>query len=94
MIQNDVQRFCENRRIEDRVPIKLLHKNVNLISLKQRRCKQLLALIIKCQKLLVILLLQQGILGYIKKSVFRVEPRFGTKYSNSPFYKGTKLWDT
>ena len=27
------------------------------------------------------------------KYVFKVETKIGTKYSNSPYYKGTLLWD-
>ena len=27
------------------------------------------------------------------KYVFRIDSKLGTKYSNSPYYKGTKLWD-
>ena len=28
-----------------------------------------------------------------EKGVFRIDSKVGTKYSNSPFYKGVKLWD-
>ena len=47
MIQNDILRFCENKRLEDRVPIEILHKNAYLVSLEQRRVKQLLFIMYK-----------------------------------------------
>ena len=28
------------------------------------------------------------------KYVFKIDTKIGTKYAMSPFYKGTKLWDT
>ena len=50
VIQNDVLRFCENKRLEDRFSIEVLHKNAKLITLEQRRCKQLLSLLYKMSK--------------------------------------------
>ena len=44
VIHNDVLRFCENKRLEDRVSIELLHKNGKLISLEQQREQQLLSI--------------------------------------------------
>ena len=37
IIQNDVLRFCENKRLQDKVSIELLHQNAKLVSLEQRR---------------------------------------------------------
>ena len=44
VIQNDVLRFCDNKKLEDKISIELLHKKAKLSSLEQRRYKQLLCL--------------------------------------------------
>ena len=41
IIQNDVLRFCEGKKLEDKIPIEVLHKKAKLTSLEQRRCYQL-----------------------------------------------------
>ena len=93
VMQNDVLRFCENKRLEDRVSIELLHKNANLISLEQRRTKQLLILMYKKSKSLENRALANRPTRMHNKYVFKTENRVGTKYSNNPYYKGSKLWD-
>ena len=47
VIQNDVLRFCENSQREDRISLDVMHNKVKLISLEQRRCKQVLSLMFK-----------------------------------------------
>ena len=42
VIQDDVLRIFENKQLEDRVAIELLHKKANLVSREQRHVKQLL----------------------------------------------------
>ena len=50
VIQNDVLRFCENSQREDRISLDVMHNKVKLISLEQRRCKQVLSLMFKLSK--------------------------------------------
>ena len=50
VIQNDVLRFCNNNRREDRVLLNEMHKNANLVSFEQRRCVQILSLMYKLSK--------------------------------------------
>ena len=47
IIQNDVLRFCENKILEDRISIDVIHKSANLSSLEQRRVNQLLGIMYK-----------------------------------------------
>ena len=44
IIQNDVLRFCKNVQMLDMVSVAKIHDSVNLLSLEQRRQKQLLNL--------------------------------------------------
>ena len=94
VIQNDILRFCENKRLKDRMSIEILHKNARLISLEQRRCKQLLSLLYKLSKDPVNVVVPARNTRRHDKTVFRVDNKIGTKYATSPYYKGTKLWDT
>ena len=50
IIQNDILRFCDNKRLQDHVSNDLLHKKANLLTLEQRRVKQLLLLMHKLSK--------------------------------------------
>ena len=50
-MQNDILRFCENKKLEDKISIEMLHKNARLLSLEQRRIKQILSLMYKLSKL-------------------------------------------
>ena len=93
IIQNDVLRFCENKKMEDRVTIENLHKKANLLSLEQRRIKQDLALMYKLSKNVVNRKIHTRETRAANKYVFRIDSKIGNKYINSPFYKGTKLWD-
>ena len=93
-MQNDVLRFVKNVRIKDMISRVQLHKEARLLSHEQRREKQLLILMYK--------LSQKGILRKIthratrlqENYVFKIDTKIGRKYENSPFYIGTKLWDS
>ena len=93
VIQNDVLRFCEKKKLEDHISIELLHKNGNLISLEQRRVKQLLAIMYKLAKNPDNIVVPARNTRRHDKKVFRVDNKIGTKYAKSPFYIGTKIWD-
>ena len=93
IIQNDVLRFCENKRLEDKIPIEQLHKRSNLINLEQRRVNQVLVIMYKLSRIPVNIVVPNRATRLHEKRVFRIDSKIGTKYSNSPFYKGAKLWD-
>ena len=93
VMQNDILRFCENKKLEDRISIDNLHKNANLLSLEQRRVKQNLILMYKLSKYAENRAPVNRITRRQMKFVFRTDTRIGTKYATSPYYKGTLLWD-
>ena len=70
-----------------------LHKEAKLLSLEQRREKQLLILMYKlsqkgmCRKVTNRPTRQQ------EKYVFKTDTKIGNKYEKSAYYIGTKLWD-
>ena len=93
VMQNDVLRFCENKKLEDRISLDKLHEKAHLISLEQRRAKQTLILMYKLSKNEINRKVPARITRAGNKFIFRVDTKIGTKYANSPFYKGTLLWD-
>ena len=96
VIQNDVLRFCDNKKLEDKVSVELLHKKAKLTSLEQRRCKQLrniLCLMYKISKNNNNVVVPNRLTRRQMKTVFRIDRKIRTKYACSPYYKGTKLWD-
>ena len=92
-IQNDILRICNGTRIVDRVSTELLHNKAKLLSLNQRRQKQLLILMYIYSKEDNVQLIPARNTHNANKFVFKTETKIGTKYENSPFYKGTKLWN-
>ena len=93
VIQNDVLRFCDNKKLEDKISVELLHKKANLSSLEQRRCKQILCLMYKISSNNNNIVVPNRLTRRQMKTVFRIDRKIGTKYASSPYYKGTKLWD-
>ena len=93
IMQNDILRICENKKLEDRISIEDLHKKAKILSLEQRRAKQLLILMYKLSKNDENRAIANHITRKHTKYVFKVETKIGTKYSNSPYYKGTLLWE-
>ena len=93
IIQNDVLRFCNNNKREDRVHLDEMHSKAKLISLEQRRCKHILSLMYKLSKNEVNRKSGVRRTRQYEKYVFQTDTKIGTKYASSPFYKGTKLWD-
>ena len=92
--QNDILRICNNSRLVDRVSIPKLHKKAHLLSLKQRWEKQLLSLMYIYSTKENVRLVRDRVTRNIDKFVFKTETRIGTKYENSPFYRGTILWNS
>ena len=93
VIQNDVLRFCDNEKLEDKVLIEILQKKAKLVSLEQRRCKQLLSLMYKISKEANNIVIPARNTRMHAKVVFRLDRKIGTKYSCIPYYKGTILWN-
>ena len=92
-IQNDILRICNGTRVVDRVSTEILHNKAKLLSLNQRRQKQLLTLMYIYSKEDNVQLIPVRNTRNANKFVFKTETKIGTKYENSPFYKGTKLWN-
>ena len=93
-LQNDALRICFNVKMRDRVSIVQMHLRANLLSLEQRRQKQLLNLmfIYKLRHVNI-----RRIHGRNTRAAnvysFTRERYHNNKYKNSPFYKGALLWD-
>ena len=93
-LQNHALRICYNVRIRDRVSIAQMHSQSNLLSLEQRRKKQLLGLMF---------IYKHRHLDVARVHIHRtqaalvfsfVRERYNcVKYRNSPYYKGALLWD-
>ena len=89
----DVLRFAKNVRIKDMISRIELHREAKLMSLCQRREKQLLILMYKLSKKGILLKITNRATRQQEKYVFRTETKIGKKYEESPYYQGTKLWD-
>ena len=93
VMQNDVLRICNNSKLADRISIELLHKKANLLSLEQRREKQVLMLMYLYSQHDNVRKICARETRSTNKFIFKTDTKVGTKYENSPFYKGTKLWN-
>ena len=93
VVQNDALRFCKNIQMLDKISIPKIHDSVSLLSLEQRRQKQLLNLMFiqasegKARVVTNVNTRRQT------KYVFKTDVKIGKKYQRSPFYLGTILWD-
>ena len=80
-------------RLLDRIEIDRLHSECKIIGLEQRRRKQLLRLMYihsrNCDNIKV----HVRITRTVEKLIFKKATKCTGKYINSPFYKGTLLWD-
>ena len=94
-LQNNALRTCYNVRLWDRISIVDMHRRARLLSLEQRRQKQLLCLmfIYKTRHASI-----RRVHGRNTRAAnvysFTRERCQNVKYKNSPFYKGALLWDT
>ena len=94
ILQNDALRASLNVKRRDRISIRNLHRNVNLLSLDQRRKFQLLSLMfIHKKNHNVQRPFNRATRGPDRYS-FHLERYNNVKYKNSPYYKGSELWDT
>ena len=92
-MQNDVLRICNNSKLADRISIEFLHKKANLLSLEQRREKQVLMLMYLYSQKDNVRKICARETRSTNKCIFKTDTKVGTKYENSPFYRGTKLWN-
>ena len=93
VVQNDALRFCENIHLLDKISIPKIHDSVRLLSLEQRRQKQVLNLMFnqarkgKSRSVTNVNTRSQA------KYVFKTDVKIGKKYEKSPFFLGTILWN-
>ena len=94
-LQNDSLRICFNVRLRDRIAIDVMHRQAKLLSLEQRRRKQLLSLmfIYKNRHEDIRRVHARNTRGADVYSFIR-ERYNNVKYKNSPYYKGSLLWDS
>ena len=92
-VQNDALRYCKGIHLLDKISIEKIHNSVKLLSLEQRRQKQLLNIMfiqsIKGKSRAVINVNTRSQAKY----VFKVDTNMGTKYKKLPYYLGTILSD-
>ena len=91
--QNDILRICCKVTLHEHVSIKELHKRCKIISIEQHMQKQLLWLMYIDSRNVDNRKINQRDLRSGNKFIFKVDTKIGTKYQNSPFYKGTILWN-
>ena len=91
VLQNNALRICFNVRLRDMVSVERMHNRAKLLSLDQRRQKQVLFL----------LFIHKGRCTGIRRIHARNiraanvhKSSHNVKYKNSPYYKGSLLWDT
>ena len=80
-------------RLLDRVQIDRLHFECKIKGLEQRRHKQLLRLMYIHSRNIDNIKIHVRITRTAEKLVFKKATECTGKYINSPFYKGTLLWD-
>ena len=94
ILQNDALRICFNVKLRDRVSVVRMHQRARLISLEQRRQKQLLNLMfIYKNRHVNIRRVHARNTRAANLYSFTRERYHNNKYKNSPFYKGAILWD-
>ena len=94
VIQNDALQTCYNVRLRDRMSVKKLHGEAKLLSLDQRRIIQLLSLMFNHK-------IQYNARRPVVRNTqnaerysFYTECYNNVKYKNSPYFKGSHIWDT
>ena len=94
ILQNDALRTCYNVRRRDRMSIKKLHAEAKLLSLNQRRIIQLLALMYNHRKRHNVRRPAVRVTRNADRFTFYTERYDNVKYKNSPYFKGSELWNT
>ena len=94
VLQNNALRMCKRYRLLDRIEIDRLHHECTIIGLEQRRRIQLLRLMYLHSTVEGNIKVPQRVTRNNTKLVFNTATRCTGKYLNSPFYKGTVLWNS
>ena len=76
------------------MPIRKLHAEANLLSLDQRRIIQLLALMYNHKKRHTVRRPTVRVTRNANRFTFYTEHYNNVKYKNSPYFKGSELWNT
>ena len=93
VLQSDALRNCYSVRRKDKVSIKTLHTKAKLLSLDQRRQKQLLSLMYIHKNSSDVARIHNRNTRGADRYHFYLERYNTVKYKNSPYYKGSELWD-
>ena len=93
VLQNDGLRVCHRVHRSDRISIAGLHKDAKLLSLDQRRKIQLLSLMYKHKSNYNAQYIFPRATRGANRFKFDLERYKVVKYKNSPYYKGSELWD-
>ena len=95
ILQNNALRICYNVRLRDKVLIERMHNQANLLSLDQRRQKQVLLLLfiyknrhVNARRVHARNTRAAEVYSFVRERYHNI------KYKNSPYYKGSLLWDT
>ena len=91
VMQNDALRFCNGLKLLDMMPVALLHNSVHLLSLEQRRQKQVLKIMFIQAKKGRSRVVTNVNTRSQTKYVFKTETEIGRKYEKSSYYLGTIL---
>ena len=92
-LQNNALRVCKRYYLRDRIRIDNLHRECNILGLEQRRRKQLLRLMYLHSKKEQNVKKPVRLTRAITKIIFSTPAKCTRKYLNSPFSKGTLLWN-
>ena len=93
IMENDAIRFCKGLKLLDKVSIPVIHNSIHLLSLEQRRQKQILKIMyIQSQKGRSRAVTNVNTRSQTKY-VFKTDTKIGKKYEKSPYYLGTRLWN-
>ena len=93
VLQNDALRTCYNVRRRDRMSIKNLHVEAKLLSLDQRQIIQLLSLMFIHHQRHNVRRPAPRATRNADRYKFHTERYNNVKYKNSPYFKGSELWD-
>ena len=92
--QNDALRICTKQKLSEHVRIEDIHSRCKIISLEQRRRNQLLLLMYKKSRDLSLHKVFQRNTRQSTRMAFKTANYQGTLYKRSPYFVGSKLWDS
>ena len=94
VLQNDGLCICYDVNRRDRISVTKVHVDAKLLSLEQRREIQLLTLMYKHKTTFNARHIFQRATRGAERYKFEVERYNVVKYKNSPYYKGSELWNS